>query len=490
MSGILELSFCILAWITNAWDAVFSKILKFPKRSWAISLFAASPIAAYFMYSKLKKVSQNHQRKEEYIPYWVLYNLLNRKSLFNDFNLYQITTSEEESENLKRELKNDFEVISSPPIHIKKPGSEDIVQVENREGFKIKEDKYPIFICWEIARSALSYLKTDILLPNKPGVIIPFYKHNQGFRKESKEEQGVLCIESNLDSKHEIITEIKNWAKNKNRPAEFIKPLGLPNIGDTCYMNALIQALSIMPQFDSVLSSLNSSLFASLAEILTALKARNKNFDYRKYLTEFQSKIIEKFHMFFAHAQHDTKELFNVLIDEIVSNFEEHQDKFTIFTTKKFYCIKGHDPAENKESQLFLVIPENSLEDIDAHVRRDHYFKDKNQTWCDTCGNMRDTELKVESVKYPLNLTIYVPGNGVIREPNHKITLDNEKYYLYAVICHSGSNLFGHYWAHLLIDGKWIECNDSIVREKSPDLSSCYMLFYSKELIKPHNKLS
>ncbi|CAG9312713.1 unnamed protein product [Blepharisma stoltei] len=93
---------------------------------------------------------------------------------------------------------------------------------------------------------------------------------------------------------------------------------------------------------------------------------------------------------------------------------------------------------------------------------------------------MRDMQLKVENVDYPLNLTIYVPGNGSIGKLDHQIKLNIDNYRLYAIICHAGSNLFGHYWAYLLIDGKWIECNDSIVRESPPNLSNCYMLFYSK----------
>ncbi|CAG9312712.1 unnamed protein product [Blepharisma stoltei] len=249
-----------------------------------------------------KNIKQRQQDKEKSITSRIVDVSKNNK-FFEVFNLYQITTCAKIAENLKNESINRFEITSFSPILLGKPGTNAIVRAENRNWYdKIKNDKIPVFIGWEVEKEALDCFKTQILLRNKPGIIILFYKNNEA---AIKEEQNLLWITSNLDSEcndieiefNKIIEIAINWAESRNYQLEQKLLQGLPNIGNTCYMNSLIQVFSIMPELYEIISSINLPLFQPLKNILLALKMRNDNFNYRYYLEKFQTQIIENFHM-------------------------------------------------------------------------------------------------------------------------------------------------------------------------------------------------
>ncbi|CAG9324183.1 unnamed protein product [Blepharisma stoltei] len=92
--------------------------------------------------------------------------------------------------------------------------------------------------------------------------------------------------------------------------------------------------------------------------------------------------------------------------------------------------------------------------------------------------------IETTSIETRANLVFYLTPAPTSFIPEDNITIENNNYRLYGVICHIGTNLSGHYFAYTYCEAEnsWVEYNDSMVSfADKPNFRCAYMLFYKNK---------
>jgi uncharacterized UBP type Zn finger protein len=294
-----------------------------------------------------------------------------------------------------------------------------------------------------------------------------------------------------------------------------VKNKGIPNIGNSCYMNAGIQALaSFYGKLIEYRASQNPNdqVAVTLNELIksitiqqggpgpTEIEAKAKAFYKALELSETNGGIgwVNK-----GGKQEDA--------DELLTKLFAHFDlpKFRI-QPKLINNITKEDRFSTEEvfNKLELPISEDTIRTMQDAVNEffspgliaDFKWDEKKVTPTQKIPILQDLDklynnmLIVSLKRYGLNAC----GNAIkidrpIQEPFHitlaqEQTLGNKKkvsYDLVGFLLHSGSTGGGHYVAYVKVNGIWVIYNDSSVREATAieaekAAEQAYIFFYHK----------
>lgn len=294
----------------------------------------------------------------------------------------------------------------------------------------------------------------------------------------------------------------------------FSKPIGLKNLGNSCYMNSVLQVLAHTDDFKKYF--LNNDFNEGSKPLSLALNNflkeyfENKDNNYFA-LRELHNAIEQQYktksnsEMKFANGhQHDPQEFLTIFLDSLET---ENNNKWNnIFKGKETIldtCEQCNDKSqkENEFKFLSLGIKDDDLEKIESHEMEEDccnccdcccvYYKTALEKLLDNytkeeeieanCGGCKKNTKKGRITKISflpkyliLQFKIYNHHSVFIKIPkelNLKKYCTEQKnvnfdYTLYGIVRHQGDDMFsGHYTAAIKEENDWYICNDKTVKK-------------------------
>ncbi|PLW54392.1 hypothetical protein PCANC_04794 [Puccinia coronata f. sp. avenae] len=335
---------------------------------------------------------------------------------------------------------------------------------------------------------------------------------------------------SRLSQSHSVATQVAtSWI----RPQP-IGP-GFHNTGNTCFLNATLQALVHTPALAIGLMDRNEhspescglardKKFCALCRMYRLVNMCFDKATYPAHAIEPSpiNRALSKFAPTMRGGrQEDAHEFLRLLVEAMQNGAlqgraerAKQKQKESTFVHRMFggklrsrvVCEHCNTPSDTFDNFLDLSLDISQANSVTSALKAYHKFdrlRGANQYKCDTCKCLRDAKKSMSVFSAPPILTLHLKrfnfrGRKINKRVNFEDSLDlkpamsNESditgYKLYAVVCHRGqSNKSGHYYAHVKAsNGKWYVADDSTI-ESIPDSRAvlanehAYILFYARD---------
>lgn len=287
---------------------------------------------------------------------------------------------------------------------------------------------------------------------------------------------------------------------------------GLANLGNTCYMNSVLQALFSLDDFNKKIlmciknklkedDEMNSLLREYLGLLLTYYKINN-DASFIRPIT-FKKILEEKNEMFRGGGQNDSHELLAFLLSEYT---DEKNNKFLRETIRDIICGKYKqyikcsicDNVSITNNDFFdIQLPISnkmnpSLNDCLDNFLKEEKLDEDNKFLCSKCNKKVVINRRVELTEVPeiliLTLNRFDGQSRKISIPvmvPKETKIHNTKFKLITTINHYGGTRRGHYTSYISRNNKWYEADDRNIRSVNPDRftsdPAIYIAFYQKQ---------
>ncbi|KAL5252139.1 hypothetical protein ACHWQZ_G015067 [Mnemiopsis leidyi] len=322
------------------------------------------------------------------------------------------------------------------------------------------------------------------------------------------------------------------------------KPHGFINLGNTCYMNCVLQCVLTVPAFKTLLHAptnpFRPTLFNCLAALLQRKASCGGTKEKRELLIKVKNLISDATSLFKGSRQQDAHEFLGKFLD-VLREERKHSLKCpvsrtfqceVIHTVRCVGCRAGGQKTE-KYYDFSLNLPGRNLQPHSlADLLEDYFATDNVELKCSTCGHdtaqvqHRFSQLpqalvlhvqryafsrsgsregkRQDSIMIPSRLDITKLGKDCVKgNPCNRVSIPDSNtppvphnlrtrtkglYSLHAVISHLGeSRECGHYICDVRESGQWYFYDDvnmhviDLHYVRAQRKNSCYLFFYLKD---------
>lgn len=316
----------------------------------------------------------------------------------------------------------------------------------------------------------------------------------------AKSENENQNFEKNKDYKSNLKGKLK--LKSKKYHLNYIKIpkqfeivsniiIGLPNLGNTCYANSLLQLLINNKQLRTKLFKIEKcSIPCSICEIknLTESYLNKSALNISKLMTFLMKNNSE----YLNCEQHDVYLLYLYLFDDnLVKNHKKLISSLFINEGKNIVeCINCKNKTIIRENFKVLSLDYN----FNLKTSINQYFsKEKlNDGWnCQMCSKsvcLKYVQLFVNSKILTIQIKRFKNEHDRVFKINEDMEIEDiieicgNKYVLYGFIVHIGKINFGHYVSYMVKDEYYIKFDDELVSKEYQKnvLKKAYLLFFCK----------
>ena len=281
-----------------------------------------------------------------------------------------------------------------------------------------------------------------------------------------------------------------------------------PNLGNTCYLNSVLQCFINNPEFQETILSSSGDLSSELKKLIVDF---TDNEEYNAHM--YNITPVLKFFSFRRFEQQDAHECIISFLELLIKECpylipkittENSWDKLNTSPFVPIYygqtkncirCLKCKTVKNIFEefNSINLNVPlENSnITDLFLNYLGKEVHSDSNNLYyCETCKSNEICEKKISLYKLPKNLIIVLKRyafDKIISEVTFGDTLKIKEtesgivkiYKLKSVINHTGNLYNGHYTNYTIINGKCLFIDDESVKIQNFKHRDAYILFYN-----------
>lgn len=259
------------------------------------------------------------------------------------------------------------------------------------------------------------------------------------------------------------------------------QPIGLRNVGNTCYLNSMVQCLLSCDSFNEFVFNMRSNTF--MTEYKRLYYSGGDVGGVLKFIIDGTSGSANTLHF---GSQEDSNEGFMLLMDAI----SKHGDVNSVFNIRyisEYHCSLCGYMQTNKddECEIFISYESPSIDFTNYIKLQTNHIADYKCPKCGKTGGTLQTKklCRVSDVivvlmkKYTHKELILLPKKFTIQT----FTKPNE-YNLVGTIEHHGSQSGGHYVAQCIRQNKEYMFNDASVTRHSVSITpNTYVAFYQVE---------